>query len=551
MLQSLHLRDFVIVERADLDFSAGFTVLTGETGAGKSILLDALGLILGGRGDTGVVREGCARTDLAASFRCPPELEAWLDERELRGDPGSVLLRRVIETDGRSRALVNGQPTTVAVLRDIGERLVDVHGQHAAQSLARPSAQRELLDACAGLNEKLRPLAEAYQAWQASERALAEAQAGDRATRLEIERLTWQVSELDALKLGPEEWPALNDEQRRLAHAATLAEGAQAAADALAGNDHALDGQLQSILHRLKPLAQIDARLNEALELIDSAAIQVDEAASSLAQYAHRIDIDPMRLAEVEQRVGAIFSAARKFRLEPQTIAAELDRMREQLRQLERAQDVAALERETARARDHYDRLAAAVSSRRAAQAEPFSQAVTQILRELGMGGAQLVVSVEPSAPGPSGKDSVELKIMQHGSRSLRPIAKVASGGELSRIGLAISVVAAQGNPVPTLIFDEADAGVGGAVAEVIGALMRKLGAERQVLCVTHLPQVAACAHQHFKVSLQAIERGHTSRVAGLDRNARVEEIARMLGGVEITATTRKHAREMLTLQRD
>ena len=546
MIESLHLQDFVIVEQADIDFAPGFSVLTGETGAGKSILLDALGLVLGGRADAGVVREGRARADLAARFRSPAALDAWLLERDLSGDPGTVLLRRIIDADGRSRALVNGQPTTIAVLREIGESLVDVHGQHAAQSLARPSAQRQLLDACAGLQADLGPLAHAYRAWQGAEAALELAQAGDRASKLEYDRLVWQVNELDALKLGPQEWEELNASQRRLAHAAALAEGAQTTADALSGADDALTDRLRSVINRLRPLAQIDARLTEPLELLDSAAIQADEAASALSQYADRIDIDPERLAEVEQRIGAIFSAARKFRLSPEAIPAELVSMQARLAGLERAQDIGQLERDVNEARARYEQLAAAVSSRRKSCAERFSTGVSALLAELGMGSARFTVSIEAAPSGPFGTDTIEFGIVQHGSRTPRPIAKVASGGELSRIGLAISVMAAQDNPAPSLIFDEADAGVGGAVAEVIGALMRRLGTERQVLCVTHLPQVAACAHQHFKVRLESSENGSVSTVTGLDRNSRTEEIARMLGGVAITATTRRHAREML-----
>lgn len=547
MLQSLHLQDFVIVDRADIDFSDGFSVLTGETGAGKSILLDALGLILGGRADSGVVREGCARADLAASFRSHPELDAWLLERELSGDPGTVLLRRVIDAEGRSRALVNGQPTTITVLREIGDALVDVHGQHAAQSLARPSAQRQMLDACAGLQAELRPLAQAFAAWQAAKTALEIAQAGDLASRLEYERLLWQVGELEALRLGPQEWEELNEAQRRLAHAASLAEGAQAAAGALSSSEDALTDRLRSIINRLRPLAQIDSRLGESLEMLESAAIHADEAASGLAQYADRIDIDPERLAEIEHRISTVFSAARKFRLTPEAIPGEIESMRARLAELERAQDIERLEREASEARTQFEKLASAISSRRKVCAERFARGVSELLAQLGMGGARFTIAIEPAPAGPFGTDAVEFGIVQHGGRAPRPIAKVASGGELSRIGLAIAVMAAQDNPVPTLIFDEADAGVGGAVAEVIGALMRRLGARRQVLCVTHLPQVAACAHQHFKVRLEPSTSGTVSRVTTLDRNTRIEEIARMLGGVEITATTRRHAREMLT----
>lgn len=546
MLLSLHLQDFVIVDRAEIDFGPGFTALTGETGAGKSILLDALGLVLGARGDASVVREGRARADLAASFASSPELDEWLHARDLAGDPGTLLLRRVIESDGRSRALINGQPAPIALLREVGSKLIDVHGQHAAQSLAQSGAQRQLLDAFAGLGSGLAELAVAHGRWQSLQRTLDQALAGDRESQLEHDRLLWQLSELEALQMGEGQWNELNDEQRRLAHAATLAEGAQGAGQALADGDDALSDRLRVLVSRLRPLAQIDQRLAEPLELLESAAIQIEEAAAGLAQYADRLEIDPQRLAEIESRIGAIFSAARKFRLSPEAIPAEVCMLRERVAALERSRDIESVRREAAQAREVYDRLAATVSERRRVSAAHLANGVSATLAELGMTGARLEVKVDPAPPSASGVDSIDFRIAQHGSSQARPIARVASGGELSRIGLAISVLAAQANPVPTLIFDEADAGVGGAVAEVIGALMRRLGGDRQVLCVTHLPQVAACAHQQLKVSREAQGQGVVSRVSRLDRGARVEEIARMLGGIEITATTRKHAREML-----
>ena len=338
---------------------------------------------------------------------------------------------------------------------------------------------------------------------------------------------------------------------RQLAHAAALLEGSQAGSDALAGSDESMLDRLRTLIARLRPLAQIDTRLSESIDLLETAAIQLDEAASSLSHYADRIDLDPDRLASTDQRIGAIFSAARKFRLSPENIPEALEGFRLRLSVLEAAQDIEQLESSTTAARLQYSKLAEAVSAERKAIAQRFSEGVSKLLKELGMSGARLMVAVEPASPTASGIDAVEFRISPHGSGTARPIAKVASGGELSRIGLAIAVLAAQANPVPTLIFDEADAGVGGAVAEVIGALMRRLGSERQVLSVTHLPQVAACAHQHFKVGLERPEGQATlSRVSRLDRSGRIEEIARMLGGLEITSTTRKHAREMLA-QRD
>ncbi len=546
MLLNLRLEDFVIVDAAELDFGPGFTVLSGETGAGKSILIDALSLAMGGRADAGVVREGRGRADVAAEFRSDPVLDAWLAERELQGDSGTVLLRRLVDADGRSRALVNGHPATAALLREIGERLVDIHGQHASQSLLRADGQRQLLDACAGLDGERRALAEAWSSWRAAQRELDVAESGQRELALERERLAWQVGELERLRLAPGEWEALGEEQKRLAHAAALIEGTRGAADALADSDDALSRRLHREAQRLRPLAAIDARLGEALALLDSAAIQIDEAASALAGHAERIDLDPERLKHIEQRIGAVFEAARRLRMPPETIPATLDALRERLRELDAAQDVESLRARATVARGRYDALATQLSTGRRKAARRLADGVSRHMAQLGMAGGKLAITLEPGEPSASGIDAIEFRVAAHAGATPRPLARVASGGELSRIGLAIAVMAAQANPVPTLIFDEADAGVGGAVADAVGDLMRRLGGSRQVLCVTHLAQVAAKAHHHYRVTKDSVDGRAVSRIEALDRGARVEEIARMLGGAEITATTRKHAREIL-----
>ncbi len=546
MLLSLHLRDFVIVDEAELEFGEGFTALSGETGAGKSILLDALGLAMGARADSGVVREGAARADISALFSSDDPLDVWLAERELSGDPGSVMLRRLVDADGRSRALVNGHPATASLLREISERLVDIHGQHAAQSLLRTDGQRLLLDAFAGLTDDTRAIGEAWTAWRALARDLESAESGQREIALERERLLWQAGELEQLKLEPGEWEALGDEQKRLAHSASLIEGTQGAALALADSDDALSTRLHPLLQRLRPLAAIDNRLSEAVELIDSAAIQIDEAASMLSAYAERVDLDPERLARTEHRISAIFEAARRLRLAPEAIPKALETLQQRLHELDAAQDIEALRARAQLARERFDALAATLSAARREAAKRLADGVSQHLPELGMVGGRLEVVCEPTEAGASGIDAIEFRVAAHRGVTPRALAKVASGGELSRIGLAISVLAAQANPVPTLIFDEADAGVGGAVAEAIGALMRRLGGDRQVLCVTHLAQVAAKAHHHYRVSKETAGDHTTSRIQPLDPRGRVEETARMLGGAEITATTREHARELL-----
>ena len=546
MLRSLRLRDVVIVDAADLEVGPGFTVLTGETGAGKSILLDALGLALGARADAGIVREGAARADVTAEFDADPALEAWLAERELAGDPGVVQLRRTVDADGRSRATVNGQPATAALLREIGERLVDVHGQHAAQSLVRGSGQRDLLDAYAGVLEQVRAIGRLHAEWRATQRALEEAEVGGRALALERDRLQWQLEEIDALALGEHEWADLNAEQRRLAHAASLIDGTRGAADALADDDEAIVTRLQRLAQRLRPLVEVDPRIGPALELIDSAAIQAGEAAATLADLAARLELDPARLQAVDERIGRVFAAARKLRIAPEALVAEREALRARLAQLAAAGDVEALQERARAARAAYDEAASRLTVARRRAAATLAEGVTAEIGRLGMAGGRLEVAVEPGEPGPAGCDQVEFRVAGHAGASLRPVGKVASGGELSRIGLAIAVLAAQANPVPTLIFDEADAGVGGAVAEVIGELMRRLGETRQVLCVTHLAQVAAKADHHYAVAKQQRSDRTTSLIERLDRGRRVEEIARMLGGLEITATTRRHARELL-----
>ncbi len=548
MLQWLRLRDFVIVESAEIEFGPGFTVLTGETGAGKSILLDAMGLVLGGRGDATLVREGAERADISALFGIDDTLAAWLAEHDLAGDPGQLLLRRIVEKDGRSRAQINGHPSTIARLRELGEQLVDIHGQHESQHLLRPGAQRELLDRLAGQERLLADLAQGWQRWQQASRALETARSGSREEAIRIERLQWEIDELTQLRLAPGEWEALSAEQQRLAHAHDLLAGADALANALERDEDAIASRLSSLQGRLRALAEIDPSLKNAAELVDSAVIQIDEAASELTAYADRVDLDPERFAEVEQRVAALFNTARKLRLQPQDLASHLEGLQAELEQLGAAVDIEKLEAASAEAETAYRKLAEKVSAARKKTA--LAGEVTEQIERLGMPGTRLLIACTPAAPGPSGIDAVEFQIAAHEGATPRPIARVASGGELSRIGLAIAVLAARSAPVSILIFDEADTGVGGAVAAVIGELMQRLAAESQVLCVTHLPQVAARADHHLKVLKTRSTNSVSSRVERLDEAARQEEIARMLGGKKITGTTRAHAAELLEASR-
>jgi DNA repair protein RecN (Recombination protein N) len=546
MLTALRLRDFVIVEAIDLEFGPGFSVLSGETGAGKSILIDALGLALGARADQSVVREGAGRADITAIFAVDARVEAWLSERELTGDAGSVMARRLVEADGRSRALINGHPATAAQLRELGDMLVEVHGQHASQAMLRSDGQRALLDRYAGAATDLATLAQSHARWRAIEREIEQIEGGEREMALERDRLSWQVDELSLVAPIEGEWEALEQEQKRLAHAATLIDGSRAIADALSDADDAVCSQLQQLTQRLRTLAALDERLKPAIEMLESASIQADEAASTLSNYAERGELDPERLASVEQRIGLLFAAGRKFRLAPAQLPGELDTMRHRLSSLTRAVDAEALARQRDQARANYDRQAAMISAQRAKAATALSKGVSQRIGRMGMQGGRFEIILDRGEPAAHGIDRVEFRVAGHAGATPRALGKVASGGELSRISLAISELAAQANPVPTLIFDEADAGVGGAVAEVVGELMRRLGEDRQVLCVTHLPQVAAKANEHFSVAKVQHADRTTSLIERLDRNRRIEEIARMLGGKEITATTRKHARELL-----
>ena len=414
MLLALRLRDFVIVDTLELEFGPGFTVLTGETGAGKSILIDALQLALGGRGDAGVVREGASRADIVAEFALTPALGAWLAERDLAGDPGTVMLRRLIETDGRSRALVNGHPATVAQLRELGEQLVDVHGQHAAQSMLRAGGQRDLLDAFAQQLPLAAEVAAGFGRWRTAQERLAQAQAAARELDLERERLQWQLGELEQLALAEGEWETLNQEHRRLSHAAALLEGAQAAVDALAESDDAISGRLQAITQRLRPLAAIDARLGEALLMLENACIQADEAASALSAYADRLDLDPERLAQLDQRIGQAFSLARKLRLAPESLAGTLLGARARLAELEAAADPQRLRAEEAAARQAFQSAADRLAAARREAATRLARGVSARLQPLGMAGARFEVDVQTADPGPGGIDRVEFRIAGH-----------------------------------------------------------------------------------------------------------------------------------------
>ncbi|HEX4927556.1 MAG TPA: DNA repair protein RecN [Burkholderiales bacterium] len=541
MLRALYITDYVLIRSLSLELDAGFSVLTGETGAGKSILVDAIELLVGGRGDAAVVREGAERAELGAEFDLSSELQRWVKEREVEGDADCLLVRRIVDRAGRSRCFINGHAATLAQLKEVGEQLVDIHGQHAHQSLLRPAAQRALLDAHAGAETLARETAEAYRAWRRLEELAREAHekyAQRLAERAELEE---RVADLRKLAPAPGEWERVAAEHQRLEHGSSLLAGAQSSLEALEETEGACLSQLAAVTSRLRTLSEHDDRLRPVVEMLESAEAQAGEAARELRHYASRIDLDPQALRESEARIEALHSAARRYRIRPEDLRALLDGAESRLAELELSADAEALKREVDAARARYHAAAGKLGAQRAAGAQALSKAVSAAMQQLAMAGGRFFVALaKREEPAASGTEDVEFQVASHPTLPLRPLGRVASGGELSRISLAIQLIAARATPVATLIFDEVDAGIGGAVAETVGRSLKKLGRERQVLCVTHLPQVAASGDHQWAVA----KAGLKVKVEKLDRARRIAELARMLGGAESTA--RKHAAELL-----
>ncbi|HRQ56971.1 MAG TPA: DNA repair protein RecN [Azoarcus taiwanensis] len=549
MLRRLTIRDFVIVDRLELDFGAGFGTLTGETGAGKSILLDALGLALGGRADAASVRTGRDKADITAEFDLPDEgpLAQLLEGFDIPLEEGLVLLRRVVEAGGRSRAWINGVPATLAQLRETGEYLADIHGQHAHHALLRQDAQRALVDAHAGARDLAVEVAALYRAWLKTSQRRNEAERDSAAAERQREMLEWQLEEITQLAFDSREWDELNAEQSRLAHAASLIEGAEASLALLAEGEVTITAMLQSLNARVEAMAEIDPAVEEARELVAGAAIQADEALHAMRRYRDRLDLDPGRLAELDRRIGAIMDVARKHRVQPEDLPDLRARWADELAELTERADPARLAQLETEAHEAYLVAARKLSARRKPAAAALSREVTEAMQGLAMtGGCFEVALVADESGSANGLEQIEFRVAANPNQPLRSLAKVASGGELSRIGLAIQVMTSRESATPTLIFDEVDVGIGGGVAEIVGTMLSRLGRDRQVLCVTHLPQVAACADWQWRISKQQVDEGVISRVVELDDEERIEEVARMLGGVNITATTRSHAAEML-----
>jgi len=543
-LRRIALRDFVIVRELDLDLSRGFSVLTGETGAGKSILIDALQLALGARADAAAVREGAARADITAEFDVPAELAPWLEEAGFENGE-TLLLRRSIDAQGKSRAWVNGSPATATQLREAGERLVDIHGQHAWQSLTRPEAVRGLLDAYAGASTAR--LATLWHAWRAAQKTLADARTAQDTLQRERERLAWQIAEVDKLAPGADEWEELNASHTRLAHAQSLMDAAQAALAILEGEDGGANSLLARAQSGLEGQSHLEPEFQALSEVIASSLAQAEDAAHSLHAYLRRADLDPERLAELDERMSLWMSLARRYKRPPEELPAVLAGWREELARLDAAADLAGLEAAERTAQHAWQADARVLSKARAKAAPQLALAITQAMQGLGMQGGRFEVALEKlEQPAQHGLEDVAFLVAGHAGSTPRPVGKVASGGELSRIALAIAVTTSQLGSAQTLIFDEVDSGVGGAVAETVGRLMKQLGRDRQVLAVTHLPQVAACADHHLVVAKRAGKEGTSSSVAPVHGEQRVAEVARMLGGERLSGTTLAHAKEML-----
>jgi DNA repair protein RecN (Recombination protein N) len=552
MLRSLSIRNFVIVDALDVELERGFTVLTGETGAGKSILLDALGLLLGDRFEQRQLRPGAERAELSATFdieRVRGVLE-WLASQAMDAG-GELLVRRVQDAQGRSRAWINGHAATVAQLGELGSVLIDLHGQHAHQALAAAEAQRDLLDDFAGATLLARDVANAWRAWRDASSQRDQAATATEAIAREREELTERHRELAHLAVGEHEWHELTLAQRRLANAAGLIDATTQAEHALSEDDDALSRRLSQIVQRLRSASEDDPALSEIVALIEPASIQIDEAARALRDYRRRLDLDPQELARVEQRLAALHDIARKHRVRPEELHAHERLVAQRLEALAQAADAEALTLAVHAALARYDELASALTAKRKAAAKSLTRRVTSTMNELAMGGGRFEVALEPTAaPMSYGRETIAFRIATHPKQPPGPLSRVASGGELSRVALAIQVAASEVGNVPTLLFDEVDTGIGGAVAATVGRMLQTLGERRQVLCVTHLPQVAAHADHHYRVTKTGDRVHVTSALEKVEADARVDELARMLAGSEITSRTRAHARELLEQHR-
>ena len=550
MLTHLSLKDFVIVKELSLEATSGLTVLTGETGAGKSILIDALQLILGARADSGVIREGAKQTDLTAIFDINDKVYETLQKAALTGEDDllekTVIIRRVIDRNGRSRSWINGVAVTASQVKEVASMLLDIHGQNAQQSLLKSSGQLALLDGFGGYSAEIKNVSSAFSSWQTAQAQLSKAKEDAKKLADEAERLAWVHEELSQINPQKGEWEELNAEHKRLGNAHDILEAVNSASAELSDNDESALSLLGRNTENLQALAQYDEKLGDiASQLADAQAI-LEDAVRELERYRDRTDLDESRFEEIDARVSLYFNAARKFHTLPEVLFEKFNETSEKLAALEQNLDLETLEKEEAATRQTYMNAAKLLSKKRRAAAKTLSEAVTEAMQMLSMTGGRFEVSLNECDPGIHGLERCEFLVAGHAGVPTRALSKVASGGELSRISLAISVITSKSTPVDTLIFDEVDAGIGGAVADVVGKLLKKLSFERQVMCVTHLPQVACYGATHLKVQKSQEGESTVSRLRELNKDDRIEELARMLAGSDVTAKARANARELI-----
>lgn len=549
MLCSLNIRDFVIVDKLDLEFSDGFTALTGETGAGKSILIDALQLLFGARSDPEVIRSGAQKSDLTASFTINDKIKAWLEERELSGLNGELVLRRTLDIKGRSRSWINGTTCSLSQLKELSHMLVVVHGQHAHQSLLRKGSQLEMLDAYSGLRPQVDAVRSAWTQWREAQKTLGEAREKQAFNQAELERMKWFLEDMKELSPVKGEWARINEEHTRLSRYNDIIDSCQKAREALTEADYSALELVDSAISAIGDVSDVDAKLEKIYTQLNDAREIIDSASDDVEHYLDRTDFDEGRFEELDQRINLYLELARKYHVEPEELYAEMQKVSEKAAEMEGLSDLTALFNKAHKAKTQYDKLAGELSKERKKGALKMQKSITDVMQTLAMAGGSFEVAVTPAeAPSSVGIDHCEFLVAGHAGVPRRSLSKVASGGELARISLAIAVTDTMTATVDTLIFDEVDSGIGGAVAETVGRLLAQLGEHQQVLCVTHLPQVASCASQHFKIEKKSTGEGEApvSNVYPLTDDQRVQEIARMLGGLTITQKTLDHAREML-----
>jgi DNA repair protein RecN (Recombination protein N) len=556
LLKHLHIRDFAVIEELEIQFDAGMTVLTGETGAGKSILVDALGLVLGDRADSSIIRNQCDSTEITAIFEINDDqnINAILGDQGINHD-GELMLRRVINKDGRSRAYVNGSSVPVQILRDLGEDMVDIYGQHAHQSLLKREVQRKLLDDYGQYESLLDQVRTSWSDWSMANSELNRISGHNQNRDERLALLQYQVQELEALNPKPAEIKALADEHTRLANASKILESCQQLFNQLSEDDQSVLNRINHGAHELQGLLRFDPSLASVAELLESANIQINEATSELSHYLDSLELDPERLKSVEERITALHDIARKHKVRPEALEEHLEILKTEVKDLEESeQHLADLESKRDLALQAYRKAAAELHVHRKKIATKLGKEIEAKLKELGMPGGRFeidVQAVEKDMPQRDGIDRIEYLVSVNPGQPLHPLSKVASGGELSRMSLAIQVTGSKDKGLPTLIFDEVDSGIGGGVAEIVGKLLHSLADNHQVFCVTHLPQVASQANNHLQVNKSTHAQTTLTQVIKLDKDERIEEIARMLGGLKITEQTRAHAREMLQSNSD